>query len=294
MYARILFGVTRSLAVGAAVLATVGCEAESGEPAANRPSAAQTGDFVTPEEGGAPRPAMLLVDAEHRPSVTLAWQTKNGWAERTGEFGFTSPSDREEIGANLTAYVALGGTRLDKGAGDPSGLIVRTGFYRIDADEPLLPGIVPGGQVKLTLAGVRFNQPVGVRAESVLAHLKYGAAALEACGAPRELADVYLTANASDTLGDRLRDERGLRAGYLAPVESGRVDRPAEVGRALAPEQLSGSCAVRLDDSGGVTVEVLFPYSALRHVLGLYQEPVPGGFDEPDHFHVEFEAAPGG
>ena len=237
------------------------------------------------------RPFLLMVDPDERPRLELAWQTNSGWRSCGGRFSYTSPMVREAVCENLTAFVALGGTRLDKQAGDPTGAIVRAGFYKADGGDLLLPDAAPGALVKLRLTGVRFNQPVRVRPTSVLSHLKYGAEALESCGAPRELADVYLTANPEDDLAGSLMDERGARLGYLR-VSGSPLRRPQAVGPVLVPEQTTGAATVRVERDGTVTLEAMWPYSAFRHVLGLYQDPAPGGFAEPDHFHVEFEAVP--
>jgi len=234
---------------------------------------------------------MLLASTDTRPTLTLAWQTNSGWRSVSDDFDYTAPNVRTDFAPNLDAYVGLGGTRLDKGAGDPAGLIVRVGFYKLDPGQLLLPDVAPGGKLKLTLSGVRFNQAVDAAPRSILAHLKYGAAALESCGAPRELADVYLTANPADDLSSKLIDERGARLGFLLPTAF-PLSRPNTLTAPTPPERTHGRASARLLPDGSLTIEALLPYSAFRHTLGVYQPPEPGRFAEPDHFHIEVEVVP--
>jgi hypothetical protein len=285
----ICLAVAAAITLALAMISTPGGDSRS----PNLAIRSSDGHFSDVDRLDAARPAMLLADTAAEPTLELAWQTNSGWERCTATLGYTSAAVREPFCGNLDAFLTLGGTRLDKGAGDPTGLIVRVGFYKLDSDELLLPSIAAGGWVALRLDGLRFNQPVRVRTPSVLAHLKYGATALESCNAPRELADVYLSASERDKLAGKLVDDRALRPAYLR-VSDDRPRRPTEPGRALPPERLTGRAHTRVAADGSVSLEVLFPYAAFRHVLGVYQDPAPGGFAEPDHFHVEVEVLPAG
>jgi hypothetical protein len=196
--------------------------------------------------------------------------------------------------SGVQAFVALGGTRLDKGAGDPNGAIVRVGFYRQEGAELFLPGIVDGGWVEVELAGVRFNQGVRASPSSLVQHLKYSASALEACGAPSTMGDVYSTGNPSDDLAGRIRDPRGVRPGFFVGDLTERMwgGWRAEVGPAGLDGARGGHASLNVTGGDTARLRVAFPYAALRHVVAQGEPPLPGRFSEPDHFHVEFEAVP--
>lgn len=234
---------------------------------------------------------MLLVDDARVPSLRVAWQTRDGWTNCRTQLRYASAVARERLCDNLDAYVALGGSRLEKGAADPTGAIVRVGFYKRDAERLLMTDAAEGAMIRVTLTGVHFNQPVETQSRSVLTHLKYSDGALEACGAPPRLADLFLTADARDDLSSRIGDPRAVRAGFFRPTSD--VDQPDRLARPLPPEaDASAQVATRVLDDGSVELDVLFPYSAFRHVVAALQPPVPGGFSEPDHFHIEFQVVP--
>lgn len=237
------------------------------------------------------KPALLLVDSSIEPKVMLRWQTREGWREERFSVGYTSPTLRTELATGVEAFVALGGTRLDKGAGDPNGAIVRVGFYRAEGAGLFLEGIAPGGWVEVELADVRFNQAVESSSRSIIQHVKYSAEALEACGAPSELGDVYATANAADDLNGDLMDERGVRAGFFSAAADDASWGRREM-RVMPASSLGGYSSVVVRGGDRVRMRAAFPYSALRHVVAQGEPPVPGEFSEPDHFHIEFEAVP--
>src|SRR5690606_23911593 len=72
--------------------------------------------------GAAWTPPLLLADDSRRPKVTVVWPTRDGEEIRLqGTRPFRSPGDKKPLGHNIHAYVALGGTRVDRGLGDPDG-----------------------------------------------------------------------------------------------------------------------------------------------------------------------------
>jgi hypothetical protein len=239
---------------------------------------------------------MFLIDDSVAPTLALAWTAADGVKRAEATLPFGSAAERSTITDNLEAFVALGGTRLDTGSGDPTGLIVRVGFYKLDPGTMLLPSIAGPGAVRVSVRGVAFNQPVRVRPASLLQHMTYSEDSLERCGAPGQLADIYLTANAGDDLAGRIRDERGLRGGYFAPSEG---EPPARLGslyqRSTSPrerDEAGGFNWIRVNADGTVDLDAEFPYAAFRHVASAYEPWQPGRFAEPDHFHIEFEVVP--
>src|SRR6185295_4914778 len=93
-------------------------------------------------------PPLLLADTSRWPRVTVEWETTDGKTVKLeGERGYKSPADKSPLGKNVDCYVALGGTRLDKGCGDPHGAILRVGLYKSDTKQLFFDGIREGGQI---------------------------------------------------------------------------------------------------------------------------------------------------
>ena len=231
-----------------------------------------------PEPKPHPAPPLLLVDDAHEPTVTIRWKNKS---DRMVTYSVPRPyaadAAREPLGGNIDCFVAVGGTRLTKGAGHPRGAVVRVGFYKHDKGKPFFDGISKGTTFEVTLKGVRFNQPVEVHADSILMHLKYDQSDMEACGIPGDAREQFNIASPDETLNDRIRPGIDARLGAL----DGSKD-------AL------GSADLRVEDDGSVTMAVRFEYPALRNIRDPWQSDLPGTFLEPIHFHIEFEALPAG
>lgn len=275
----------------AVALAAAGCALSIGLAIGFQPGPPTDTSGALRQELNAPKPVMLLVESQPQPEIELRWQTPSGWMSEVAQLPYTSPHVRTTLDSGVEAFVALGGTRLDKGAGDPKGVIVRIGFYRSPEAEVFLPGIQAGGWVEVELAGVRFNQQVSSSTRSIVQHIKFSDEALEACGAPAEMRDVYATANPNDDLGGDLLFEPGARMGFFAGELTPRLWGSWEP-RIAPAETLGGFASVVLKDNITGTLRVAFPYSALRHVVAQGEPPIPGQFSEPDHFHFEFEAVP--
>jgi len=269
-------------------------------------------------------PALLLVEPEHIPHVTISWPRADGsriTVER--DQPFASPNDRDPIGPNLEAFVALGGKRLAKGAGHPKGAIVRVGFYKVRNSGPLFEGIDPDGAVTIRLQGVVFNQPVAINHDSPLHHFMFDHEQIMARGLPMKAMDVFNMLSPTDTLNQRITPDVDARLGVLD-------------GSALS----DGSVRINREADGSLTMTATIPYRLFRHIKPTDPAPDPnthaamgegstgnspgtmqgmgnmgqmggmdhgsmahtpssttdqigpGGFLEPFHFHLEYEAVP--
>lgn len=217
-------------------------------------------------------PKSLMADTGRTPRVTVSWPTQDGQTVKLeGERDYRSAADASALGKNVTCYVALGGTRLDKGFGDPHGAILRVGLYKKDAKELFFEGIAEGGEVVITLDHVWMNQPVEARPATGLMHERYMLGDLTACGLDGNARNLIVTADPEDPIKARVQLE-SARFGGLDGVgpEHGRVE-------------------AKVEKDGSVTMTVRFPYPLLRHVKDPYLRTKPGAFFEPQHFHVEME-----
>ncbi|USN98105.1 MAG: hypothetical protein H6810_07900 [Phycisphaeraceae bacterium] len=229
-------------------------------------------------------PPLLLVDTTHEPHVRVNWTDADGKAHKGDlDAPYTVDADRRPITDNLECFVAVGGTRLTKGAGHPRGAVVRVGFYKRDYGKAMIANVTKDTIFEVTLSGVRFNQPVDVYPQSIIQHLKYDPSGMQQCGIPGDAKEQLNLASPVDTLNDRIVPGRNASLGALA----GGAD-PATWGNAL------GAVAIKTEDDGSVTMTVRFRYPALRNIRDPWQSDLPGTFLEPIHFHLEFEAIPSG
>lgn len=231
---------------------------------------------------------MLLADDSRQPTVEVSWPTKDGSETRiSGARPYASAGDKSPLGKNVEAYVALGGSRFEKGQGDPKGQLLRVGLYKRDPNVLFFNDLadVPGGQARIviTLKGVFLNQPaVESRGEhgkgTALAHLKYSIADLTGCGLDATARNQYLTADPDDPVKQVIEQGSG---------RWGSLDCGAE-----ASGEKRGCATVTNEPDGSLTVRWEIPYLLLRHMRDPYERTVPGGFFEPPHFHVEIEVVP--
>ena len=228
---------------------------------------------------------LFLVDDRWEPLVEVSWPTASGErVELRGRRPYRAAEDRTPIGKNLAVYAALGGTRLEVGASDPGGAIVKVGFYKIDGERWLFEEIAPGGEVTIRVSGVRFNRPGVPRAETLVHHAKFddpnsllGCASSAAAAARDNLVDLFNTPDADDTLNGRITARNG-RLGVL------RVDGAASEGE--------GSAVFKVEDDGSISATVTIPYALFKHPDDPWLRSNPGDFAEPFHFHIEFEVVP--
>lgn len=225
---------------------------------------------------------LFLVDDTRLPNVRVSWPLADGGtATIEGKRGYLAPKDRTPLGRNLSAYVAMGGTRLEVGASDPKGAIVRVGFYKIDGSQWLFEDIAEGGAVTITLSGVKFQRPAAARPASLVHHAKFddpnsvlGCTSSSAAAARDSIIDLYNTADPADTLNGRITPRNG-RLGILH----------AEAGA-------GGSTTFTTEPDGSITMTCVIPYALFKHPDDPWLRSGPGDFVEPFHFHVEFEVLP--
>jgi len=227
---------------------------------------------------GEPSAVMLLVDAASQPTLTISWTTNEGIpVSLTAQLPYASDNQRVHMGENIDAFVAVGGTRLVKGAGHPRGIIVRAGFYKHIPFKPFFADVNPHTEFTVTLEDVRFNQPIDVNPLSGVQHLKYAPDDILSCGLPIDAGEQFNTANPDDALNGRVRPDIDTRLGILDGSD-------ASLG--------SFSITESTDDTASMTAT--FSYAALRNIRDPWDSTIPGTFLEPMHFHLEFEALPHG
>lgn len=222
----------------------------------------------------APGP-LFLVDDTRIPHAAIQWPTISGPPTRLEvDAPYASIDERVSIGHNIQCFVMVGGTRLDKGAGHPAGVVVRVAFYKEDIADPFFESLPPGALIRVELKNVAFNQPASPRPRSIVQHLKYSLTDVLACGLTEKHQDQYNTADPADTLNGAITAENG-RLGILA-----------------AGGEHGGTMSLALEADGTTTLVAEIPYSLFRHVRDPWLRTNPGTFFEPTHFHVEFEALP--
>jgi len=218
---------------------------------------------------------LFLVDDARVPRVFVTWTTNDGKVARCeADLPYAAPAERVPIGGNLLAFVAVGGTRLDKGVGHPDGIIVRVGLDKADEQRLMFLDIAHGSFIEIELRNVAFIAPGVPRPDSLLQHLEYRPDDILACGLPTDQADMYNLASLTDDLGGTIPRTRG-RFGAISP-SSGQ----------------DGMSRLTVEPDGSVTMRLRFAYRLLRHQSDPWRLELPGTFFEPSHLHVEFEAVP--
>ncbi|MCA9303132.1 MAG: hypothetical protein KC996_03320 [Phycisphaerales bacterium] len=245
------------LTVSLGALGAVGAEPEPAEPA-QAPSP----------------PRILLADTEAVPTVTIGWVERGEPREVSGERAYGPPIGGEQIAGNLRCYVALGGTRIETGAGHPQGIVIRVGLTKIDNTKPLFAGIDPGTDITIELSGVRMNQAVKPHENTGLVHLKYSLGDLEACSLPGTARNQFLMVDPRDTLGGRVTQGVNATPGGLDGNEG------------------HGELVTTVRDDNTISMRVRIPYAMLRHLQDPWDSDLPGTFFEPIHFHAESELIP--
>ncbi len=220
-------------------------------------------------------PRILLAETDAVPSVRIGWIADGQHQWHQGDRPYAPPIGGEQIAPNLNCYVALGGTRIETGAGHPDGLVVRLGLTKIDNTKELFKDIDPGTSVTMIVQGIRLNKPIKAHEGTGLVHLKYALGDLEACSLPGTARNQYLMVDPDDTLGGRV--SKGVNA------TPGGLDGG----------QGHGDVQVEIDDDHQtVKMTVRVPYAMFRHLQDPWESDLPGTFFEPIHLHAEVELIP--
>lgn len=283
-----LLPVLAALAIGPALRGQDAPQGRDPDPAAEQPAA----------EGGSP----LYIDDQTQPLMTIAWDQRDGTrVELSRQMPWGTRKDRVDLGTNLLAFTAVGGTRIDLQRGHPLGSVVRVGFYKADPEKPFFADIRPGSTIEIRLENVNFLEPARATHSTVLHHLQYSMEDILDCGLDGSAIDQYNTARADDTLGGVVSKDNG-RPGVLRvvrgelPPDAPRYYRqggePAGDEDPQPAERFATVRFLRNDKTDALGIYAELPYELFRHVKDPWLRTEPGTFFEPTHFHVEFESLP--
>ena len=231
---------------------------------------------IIPAVGGSIRHGpILLADDTKQPHVTVSWTRADGEVTRFDlDVPLTNPDERAALGDNLETFVALGGSRLEKGAGHPSGAIVRVGIYKTDRDLLMFDDIAHGSDVVIELTNVAFNQAVASDPETLVQRLRYKADDILACGLTINQTEMFNVVSEDDNMGGTILTEQ-VRYSCLG-----------------GGDENGGEATVWVADDGTVSMRAVVPYRLLRHKGDPWALEVPGSFFEPFQFDLEFEVLP--
>jgi len=233
---------------------------------------------------------ILLADDTIEPTMTVRWMTTEGLREISASIIYGPPKggvilqssvtdqdQTKDAKSNIRAYLALGGSRVDTGAGHPKGIVIRAGLTKVDSAKPFFAKIVPGSHVEIELQGVVLSEPIQYHQGTGIMHLKYAIGDLLACSLPGTARNQYLLSDPKDTLGGRVVAGVNATPGALEGItESGG----------------SFDITVNPDDPTMMGYIVKVPYGYFRHLQDPWDSRLPGTFFEPIHLHAEAELIP--
>lgn len=252
---------------------------------------------AAPAQSDRTQPAvpLLLADDARHPRITVSWPTRDGdKVHLEGARPYRSPGDERPLGRNVSAYVALGGTRVDMGLGHPDAATIRVGFYKIDTRRPFFDRITDDGEITISLDQIVMSHPAIPLPDSALMHVQYMLSDLASCGLDPTARNLYNTASPADPLLEIVPPEN-TRPGILGggPTPSPTPEPTPESTNDPAPnpdpDQRRGTVTAAVGEDGAVSFTIRFPYAILRHLQDPYQRTIPGSFFEPQHFHIEFQ-----
>ncbi|UYV12212.1 MAG: hypothetical protein NCW75_13050 [Phycisphaera sp.] len=288
-------------------VATLGCltlalggsgQVQDGQPTQDQPRGEPPAQDA--QDRGSGRP--LFIDDAHEPTIMISWIQRDGTrVELARTLPWGTSNDRVDLGLNVLAFAAVGGTRIELGRGHPLGAVVRVGFYREDVEKPFFADIKPGSSVEVRLQGVRFLEDARPTRSTALNHLQYHLDDLRECGLDASAVDQYNTARADENLGGAITKNNG-RPGVIRVVQG---ELPADAPRYYRqgsdpegdepPQPAERFATVRFSlnqETGAIGLRAELPYELFRHVSDPWLRTEPGTFFEPTHFHIEFESLP--
>lgn len=232
------------------------------------------------------RNSILLADESALPTVTIRWMTKEGERVLSGQLPYGAPKGGEILDgagaeSNIRAYLALGGSRVDTGAGHPKGAVIRVGLTKVENSQPFFEDIVPGTSIYIELQGVVMADPIKYHDGTGMMHLKYSIGDLEACALPGTANNQYLLSSPDDTLGGRVDAGVNATPGGLSGSEG---ESSQSVG--------SFDVVVSSENPVQLSYSVRVPFGLLRHLQDPWESVLPNTFFEPIHLHAEAEVLP--
>ena len=137
--------------------------------------------------------------------------------------------------------------------------------------------IAENADITVTLGNLKMSRSAEAQAKTGLIHLRYMLSDLASCGIDSSGRNLLVTADPQDPL----KESYGPESTRLGGLDG--QDKPGE---------RHGSVTEVVNADGTSTVTFRIPYTLLRHIKDPYQRTTPGGFFEPQHFHVEIEFLP--
>lgn len=204
----------------------------------------------------------------------------------------TSLTGATNIGA-FNAVDTLGRRTVVRNNGNPQAQtanesLMRHGVYKIDAnDNPnrasdFFANVDVNGNVTYSVENIKFDQPVTVIPETFLLHVLFDNDQIDSLGPQR----AYTTPH-NHYLAENFRDFDSFFGVGLPFTDA---PTPNYIENAVTPviEQIAAD---------EISVSVTFPYALLQHLQDDGQgvpgnQPGPGGFLEPFHFHMEYLVTP--
>ncbi|MCC6661530.1 MAG: hypothetical protein IT437_11660 [Phycisphaerales bacterium] len=224
------------------------------------------------------RPAigqLFLVDDTHKPRVRVSWPNRDGTTttlEQDREY--RGVNDRTILGGNLECFVAVGGIRLARGVTRPGSSTIRVGFVKGDVGRPFFENLADDAAITFVVSNVAFTIAGRPLPETVVQEIGYGLDP-NLCGVPGQPDAQYNTSSPTDDLRGKITPENG-RLGGLDGSDPG-----------------DGSISFETGKDGTITMTARIPYALFRQLRDPWIGSKPGTFNEPNHFHIEYEAVPG-
>jgi hypothetical protein len=220
------------------------------------------------------RAQLFLVDDARTPHVKVFWPTRgDDTIVLEQDRPYRGVNDRVPLGRNLECFVAVGGLRTARGAGHPNGFVIRLGFVKADLGKPFFDELADDAEVTFELSNIAFTAPAMPLPKTTIQEIGYGRDP-NLCGVPGQPDAQYNTTDAADDLRGKITAENG-RLGILDGSAPGH-----------------GQVTVTTRPDGAIAMSAHIPYALFRHVKDPWQNTKPGGFNEPNHFHIEFEVVP--
>lgn len=219
-------------------------------------------------------------------TTTISYPTTEGVVSFSGlrAFNGSFPSDATILdGApNIKTFNSVNtfGWRLQvPGAVYPGESVITNAFFKINNGQDYFPGLIPGGNLTLTVENIQFDQPAFIDESTMVLHTFWDVDQVDQLPMP------YLHPHGFKTATNPFRDLNLFLGALPFPADHYVLDQFDPV--------ITGNGTNTL----GYTLTV--PYDILKHIHESHHGqtvppglPAPQGFLEPFHFHVEFAVTP--